>query len=277
MPASSGYRFHRPASYDDLEVVRGVRVQRAVEQHIHPKYEIGLVQDGVAWLDVRGTPVEVRHGAVHIVNAGDAHAARAGNGGCSFALLYVTPERMQRAAIAVGRGSAPPVFEPRALSDPAAAARLQQLHDALDDELPPEHVELLLHELLCLLVERAPAEPPVQNSHAAIARVKTYIDEHYAEPITLDQLAEVAGLSKYHLVRVFRATHGMPPHAYQNAVRIARAREALAAGRSAAEVAQETGYADQSHFTRRFKRLVGVAPGEYARWSAARGRRRSRR
>ncbi len=276
--SSTGYRFHRPAYHRDLEVVRGVRVQRVVEQHVHASYEIGLIEDGAVHMEVRGTPVHATGGALLVVNAGDVHAGRTDHsGGCSFALLYVTPERMRRAAAAIGMGDALPVFEPGAIRDPAAAALLTQLHAALERDAPADEVESLLQRALATILARAAAAPPVRQTHAALARVKQYIDEHYAESLGLDRLAAVAGLSKYHLVRAFGAAHGMPPHAYQNAVRIARAREALASGRSAATVARETGFADQSHFTRRFKRLVGVAPGEYARWSAGHHHRRRHR
>lgn len=258
--------------------MRGVRVQNVIEQHIHGKYEICVIEEGGGEYQVRGAAVRVTDGSVLIVNAGEAHAVRSDDGGCTFVLLYVTPERMRRAAVEAGVGDAMPVFEARVLRDPIVSGLLLQAHAALESDAPADEVEMLLQGTLAMLVSRAAAvTDSTQRQHAAVARVKAYIDEHYAESISLDELASVAGLSKFHLIRVFRDLHGMPPHAYQNAVRIALAREALATGRRAADVALETGFADQSHFTRRFKRLVGVAPGEYARWSASRHRLRQRK
>ena len=83
----------------------------------------------------------------------------------------------------------------------------------------------------------------------------------------LEELASLANLSPYHLARVFRDEIGMPPHAYQTQARLGRTRVLLLRGWPPARVAQETGFADQSHLTRRFKRLVGVTPGRYARRS----------
>ena len=74
-------------------------------------------------------------------------------------------------------------------------------------------------------------------------------------------------------MRVFRRQTGLPPHAYQTQVRIEAAKNLIIQGRSLAFVAAETGFADQSHFTRRFKQLAGITPGEYA---AAGGPRSSR-
>jgi AraC-like DNA-binding protein len=70
-------------------------------------------------------------------------------------------------------------------------------------------------------------------------------------------------LSPFHLLRVFRAAVGLPPHAYQIQLRVARAKELLRAGMPIAAVAVEVGFVDQSHLTRHFKRLVGVPPGRY--------------
>jgi AraC-like DNA-binding protein len=278
MPANSareGYRFYRPAQCDDLEVVRGTRIQSAIDSHLHGKYEIGLVEQGAAILSVRGEALELTEGSMFVVNPCDVHEAGSTTG-CSFALLYITPERMVRAACDAGLDDAAPVFAARAFSDPIVARLLRQVHDALEREAPRSEVEALLEAMLAMLVtrvQRIDEQVASSRSQEAVERVRLFIEDHYAEPITLDELAAVAALSKYHLIRVFRAAFGMPPHAFQNAVRVARAREALAQGQQACEVAQATGFADQSHFTRRFKKLVGVAPGEYARASNGRTRR----
>jgi len=74
----------------------------------------------------------------------------------------------------------------------------------------------------------------------------------------------LAGMSKCHLVHLFHREMGLPPHAYQIQLRVARARVLIAAGVPLAEVATMTGFADQSHLTRLFKRVVGMPPGQYA-------------
>lgn len=76
-------------------------------------------------------------------------------------------------------------------------------------------------------------------------------------------LARVAGLSAFHLCRVFRDAVGMPPHAYQTQVRVRQAKSLLRAGMPAAQVAAAAGFSDQAHLTRHFKQIVGVTPGRY--------------
>jgi transcriptional regulator GlxA family with amidase domain len=109
------------------------------------------------------------------------------------------------------------------------------------------------------------APRPFGREHAAVRRIRDYIEAHYDQDISLTGLAALVSLSPYHVARVFRAEVGLPPHGYLESVRIRRAQRLLAAGMPPAAVACATGFADQSHLTHRFKRLIGVTPGRYAR------------
>lgn len=80
---------------------------------------------------------------------------------------------------------------------------------------------------------------------------------------SLQQLAQAAGLSRYQLIRAFRAATGMTPHAYQLNASINRARDSLQEGTALAQLAHELGFADQSHFQRVFKAHAGITPGRY--------------
>jgi AraC-like DNA-binding protein len=86
--------------------------------------------------------------------------------------------------------------------------------------------------------------------------------------VTLQALARIAGLSAFHLCRVFRETVGMTPHAYQTHARVRRARSLLRAGLPITQAAAEAGFYDQAHLTRHFKRIVGLTPGRYVKDTA---------
>jgi AraC family transcriptional regulator, chemosensory pili system protein ChpD len=98
----------------------------------------------------------------------------------------------------------------------------------------------------------------------AVHRVRALLAERFADKVHLDELARVAGISKFHLLRQFRAATGLTPQQYQRHLRIEKAKLALDRGESASEVAFACGFVDQSHFTRAFRACTGVTPGRYA-------------
>jgi len=102
------------------------------------------------------------------------------------------------------------------------------------------------------------------KEHHKVAIAKDYIAAHFAEDISIEQLAGLAGLSRYHFIRAFRRRCGFPPHAYMNQLRLSAAKEHLRAGKSPTQTAGEVGFYDQSHFTRLFKRTYDITPGEYS-------------
>ena len=97
-----------------------------------------------------------------------------------------------------------------------------------------------------------------------IRRAVAHIEENYADPIRLADLAVIAGLSLFRFVTVFRTQLGIPPHRYMCRVRVRAARALLRRGMPLAVVALETGFFDQSHLSRHFKRQCGVTPGLFA-------------
>lgn len=99
---------------------------------------------------------------------------------------------------------------------------------------------------------------------SSLLRARDFIRQHCSRVVTLDELAALTGLSRYHLVRAFAKEFGLPPHAYQIRLQIEKAKAMLEAGVLPAVVAAETGFSDQSHFTRHFKKINGVTPRQYA-------------
>jgi len=118
-----------------------------------------------------------------------------------------------------------------------------------------------------LLLEHCTERPPFASragpARLTLERARELLHDRWSENVTLDALAAATGLSRFHLVRAFASQFGLPPHAYQIQVRLARARALLAAGLRPATVAAETGFADQSHLTRQFKLAYGTTPGQY--------------
>jgi AraC family transcriptional regulator len=101
---------------------------------------------------------------------------------------------------------------------------------------------------------------------AAVRRAIAYIEDHPDRAISLQELAEAAGLSRFHFGRVFKRHLGVSPAKYVERVRIEQSKLLIAGAQmSLANIAQAVGFADQSHFTRRFRAHVGCTPAHFAR------------
>lgn len=187
--------------------------------------------------------------------------------------LSVSPELMP--ALVPAERDATTVAFPRLLSEDAAVNRhltrlAVRLFDAFDGSAGRLAQETALLDLTAAtvrhLAERAPPPRGVRREHRAVARVKTHLRDRLAEAVTLDDLAALARLNKFHLLEVFRRDVGVSPHVYLTHLRVHEAKRLLAGGRPIAEVAHAVGFSDQSHLNRQFKRLVmGVTPGQYQR------------
>lgn len=98
----------------------------------------------------------------------------------------------------------------------------------------------------------------------ARSRVMHFIEQHLADRITLSELASAACMSRFHFARMFRLSFGQSPMEYVLAAKVDFAKQLLLAGsHSIAYVAAMLSFADQSHFTRSFRRVAGCSPRQY--------------
>jgi transcriptional regulator GlxA family with amidase domain len=101
----------------------------------------------------------------------------------------------------------------------------------------------------------------------ALRRVREFVLAHIEENISIQALASMVGLSRFHFTRAFKQSEGVTPHRYLLQCRVKRVQELLAATElPLSEIALAAGFSDQSHCSRRFRELVGITPSRY-RWS----------
>jgi AraC-like DNA-binding protein len=105
-----------------------------------------------------------------------------------------------------------------------------------------------------------------------LRRARDHADRHYTEPLDLELLAAVAGLSKFHFQRLFKATYGLTPAAYVSERRVERAQDLLrATGLTVTEVCHAVGFSSLGSFSSRFREIVGETPSEFQKRYAATG------
>lgn len=256
-------------------MMRAHFVRQVFSRHSHDCYAIGIIEEGAMGFRYLGGSHVASSGLVNLVVPGEVHDGQAATpGGWRYRMFYLAPELLSDAAREAGVHSLPsglPHFRQGVIDDPGLAARVRLLH-MLAERHEASALELqtrlrgILARWISLHAELRPAPASPGREPLAVARARSLLDARATDNVTLDELAAEAGLSPFHLVRVFAASTGLPPHAYQQQRRVQLARRLLAASPSSprlADIAQECGFADQSHLTRAFKRTFGVTPGAY--------------
>lgn len=157
-------------------------------------------------------------------------------------------------------------------SDSAVLATASKLRELLFRDGAPETLyaetlgSLLVQELARGSRAGAAARAPGGLSAAHVRILRDFIHDRLADDITLAALADLVGLSPFHLARAFKQTLGMPPHRYLMQARVERAKGLLASSRAPiTEVALIAGFASSSHFASTFRRMTGLTPRAYRR------------
>jgi AraC-like DNA-binding protein len=158
----------------------------------------------------------------------------------------------------------PPTFAAPVSREAGLFESVLRAHRALDRQADRLTQEGAFGSLLeALARQQGRTDQPETGFSRGVKRARAYIDEKFASDFSLDDLAGFAGLSRFHLVRIFKRATGLTPVAYRNQRRIDAARRLLRRGLPIAEIALEVGFADQSHLTRQFQRLMGTSPARY--------------
>lgn len=157
-------------------------------------------------------------------------------------------------------------FDPQLEAGDARGLPFQRLHDAVQCGADRLALEVAVAEVIAAFADLSNAKSDLTRP---VRRAMDLLRGSVDAPLTLDRLAEHAGIDKFRLCRAFRAQVGLPPHAYLIRLRILRAKELLAGGVRPAQVASQVGFCDQSQLNRHFLRIVGTTPGQYARSTGA--------
>jgi len=228
-----------------------------------------LLGEVVGLAEVEGAHHVAEAGSVPVINPGEVHTgARAVDAGWRYRVFYLPVPFVETLARDLsGRPESSPWFPDEIIRDPDLARRLQIAHRLLENGADPLAAELALVDAVTTLLGRHALERPRIAPLAAdahrVTTMKSRLAEDLLEPVTLAELAQTVGLSTFHAARLFTRETGLAPHAWRNQLRIVRALPALRAGASVTDVAAASGFTDQSHFTRHFKRTFGVPPGRW--------------
>ncbi len=275
MQTPDGVRFWRNPSLKGLEVCRVEGSRHVFPNHFHDGiYAVGLMESGASHtLGPGHDEALVTPGTACLINPGMVHSGvPARDTAITYWMLYLDAAWMRRAATDLrddDRGL--PEFTAVIGREPGLNRSLRRLAvlAASDAASGPEALELescLVSATGLLLAAHggvSPARRDRDGRGRAVRRAREFLAADLDRRVTLDQAASTADLSRCHFLRVFKRATGVPPHVFRTQRRVDLARRLLTSGMPPALVALETGFVDQSHFTRKFRQFTGATPGQY--------------
>jgi AraC-like DNA-binding protein len=238
-------------------------MQRSAAEH-EDHLLMHCIQGG-GWLQVDGERRPVRAGDVMVLPAGVGHAYEADvDTPWTLYWCHVGGANVQVFLAALLGG------ERYTVNHPGLAAGLltdwQALLDTRSPGYEPERLQLMAARvrMLMLVLAQSGQQAGGIRSRLDVAMVQAWMQAHLDQAVSLERLADVAGMEKFHFARTFRRLTGQAPLAHFQHRRMARACEWLDTGEDGiGEIAQRLGYTDPHYFSRQFRQVIGMAPSAY--------------
>ncbi|MFM0061597.1 AraC family transcriptional regulator [Paraburkholderia aspalathi] len=241
-------------------------------RHSHDRFGVGVIVTGGHRSSSGRGVVEARANDAIMVNPGEVHdGSPLDERGRAWRMLYFEPSMLSDAAIELSGMTTHEIELTQPVAhDPQLKILFERLFtvsvevQSVPDDLIREETMLELLGYLLRTHATTHARPRLAQTLSPIARARARIDDDPSSPLTLTDLATEAGMSRFQLLRGFAHEMGLPPHAYRMQRRVILARQLIASGAPLADAATTAGFADQSHMTRAFVRLMGMTPANYA-------------
>ncbi|GES48293.1 AraC family transcriptional regulator [Rhizobium sp. NBRC 114257] len=251
-------------AYPGIERIQAQFRGDAFELHRHDTYALGVTMRGVQTFRYRGEQRYSLPGRVIILHPDELHdGGAATEDGLVYRMLYLEPSVLFQ-CLEAARVGLPFVDDP-VVEDNRLAGLLLAALGELDRELDELFVDDFVSRLTDGLVQHARL-PQRRLGSIAWGQVKTardYLEAHVTRGVRSQELERITGLDRFALARHFRAAFATSPHRFLLMRRLQQAKAMIGAGEPIAEVAAATGFADQSHLTRHFKKAFGIAPGAW--------------
>lgn len=264
--------FFRPSTVPGTEVL--VTRHSPLPSHVyHERYAVCVCHGSAKRLSARSIGIPPLRGAdsVWLLQPGEVHVDYSRNRCMNFDVLFIEPAPLAEAARLRGLPQTLRFRTSRSQHAPLFTA-VYEFCAAVAERAEGQEQKARFAACLRYVLDFMDGTPESQAGpggvQGAVARAKDLLRHRFNETVALDELVEVSGLSRFHLVRCFADRVGLTPHAYQIRLRIERAMALLREGLRPGAVASLVGFADQSHLTRHFRGILRVTPGRYAQGSA---------
>lgn len=230
-------------------------------KHFHDTYTIGLTHDGLfKSIHTNHTALAYKY-STRIINPGEVHCGDSKS--WQYTNFYPSVELVSQVYEQMYGFYTMPIFQKHIIEDEVLYKMLVDFFHAVytqEDELSVE--SRLIGTLSYMIKHYAVASKEVFTckNHTATSRVLDFIHHNLEREISLEEMSQQSGLSKYHFLRLFAETLGVTPHQYIIAQRIQKAKQFVLEGETLSLAGVRAGFSDQSHFIRSFRKIYGYSP-----------------
>ncbi|ATQ73993.1 AraC family transcriptional regulator [Massilia violaceinigra] len=248
---------------DDVELFRAQIVRKVFSPHVHDGYVIGVVERGVERFHWRGAERYATSTDLVFINPDQVHTGEAAErSGVLYRNIFVATDAMKQIV------GCTVYFPEPVVSDPVLGQRLKLALDTLAMATEPLAYDSIMEALIFDIAARhgrgfQDDTPDLMHGFPGMSRMIEYIDANIGNTLRVEELADIANLSRFHFIRRFRKMTGVTPIAFVQARRTSMAKTLLRKGGNPSSIALITGFADQSHLTRWLKACYGVTPRVY--------------
>ncbi|AKN30980.1 AraC family transcriptional regulator [Clostridium carboxidivorans P7] len=251
----------------DIEAYNFKGIKQKFPNHFHEYYVIGFIESGRRQLFCKNKEYVIERGDLLLFNPGDNHTCQQIDGGTlDYRCMNIKTEVMKKVVFEITGKDYVPYFKENAVFNSDIVPSLQELYLMIMNEerdFKKEEIFLFIIEQLITEYADAVTVDTLREANTEIKTICDFLEENYMESITLNKLSELTGLNKYYLLRSFTKQKGITPYGYLESIRISKAKKLLEQGIAPIDVALQTGFTDQSHFTNFFKKFIGLTPKQY--------------
>jgi len=249
-----------------IEAYHFAGIMQKFPNHFHEYYVLGFVESGRRLLTCKNREYTINAGDLLLFNPLDNHACeQVDDQALDWRCVNIEKDVMRRMAEEITGKDDLPTFTSTVVCQSDAVPALKDLHEMImkkaKDFIKEETFYFLIEQLITDYTK--PVAATLTQVSREIQAACDYMESNDTETITLADLSKVSGLNKYTLLRSFTMQRGITPYQYLSTIRVNKAKRLLEAGVSPVEAAMQSGFTDQSHFTRFFKTFIGLTPKLY--------------
>ncbi len=259
----------RRVIYDNklnVEVLSFCNIEQSFPKHFHDYYVIGYVKKSNRNLICNKRKYLLKGREILLLNPNDYHECSSNKEEIfEYTAVHITKEEIDKLSYEMFGIKKDVVFTKNVIYDFAMIEEFEEMVTMLFNESNSLKKEELFYLIIRDLLENYADFKEIDRSISKLKvnEICDFIQTNYREDLTLEELSKIAGISKYHFIRLFTKEVGTTPYKYLELTRINEAKKMLQNGISIIEVAISNGFSDQSHFTNLFKKTIGITPKQY--------------